>query len=83
MKLYLDMSQDNGKPIKDTDHLRQSVRDILLTPQGSRTRTDRDCSAVVCQAPSHFWIAGIASYQVAKSIKPLHTEQLAGYLIMR
>lgn len=36
MTLYLGMSQRNGKAITDTDHLRQSVRDILLTPQGSR-----------------------------------------------
>ncbi|HAV1790698.1 TPA: baseplate assembly protein [Enterobacter hormaechei subsp. steigerwaltii] len=36
MTLYIGMSQDNGKAITDTDHLRQSVRDILLTPQGSR-----------------------------------------------
>jgi phage baseplate assembly protein W len=36
MTLYLGMSQNNGKAITDTDHLRQSVRDILLTPQGSR-----------------------------------------------
>ncbi len=53
MTLYLGMSQNNGKAIKaitGTDHLRESVRDILLTPQGSRARTDRDCSAVVCQA---------------------------------
>ncbi|ELY2808931.1 TPA: GPW/gp25 family protein [Escherichia coli] len=36
MTLYTGMSQDNGRVITDTDHLRQSVRDILLTPQGSR-----------------------------------------------
>lgn len=36
MTLYIGMSQGNGKAITDTDHLRQSVRDILLTPQGSR-----------------------------------------------
>ncbi|MDM3270613.1 MULTISPECIES: GPW/gp25 family protein [Citrobacter] len=36
MTLYIGMSQGNGKVITDTDHLRQSVRDILLTPQGSR-----------------------------------------------
>lgn len=36
MTLYLGMSQNNGKAITDTNHLRQSVRDILLTPQGSR-----------------------------------------------
>ncbi len=36
MTLYLGMSQSNGKAITDMDHLRQSVRDILLTPQGSR-----------------------------------------------
>jgi phage baseplate assembly protein W len=36
MTLYIGMSQDNGRAITDTDHLRQSVRDILLTPQGSR-----------------------------------------------
>ncbi|MHA1015201.1 GPW/gp25 family protein [Enterobacter asburiae] len=36
MTLYFGMSQDNGRAITDTDHLRQSVRDILLTPQGCR-----------------------------------------------
>lgn len=36
MTLYIGMSQGNGRAITDTDHLRQSVRDILLTPQGSR-----------------------------------------------
>ncbi|MGX1905017.1 GPW/gp25 family protein [Enterobacter asburiae] len=36
MTLYIGMSQSNGKSITDTEHLRQSVRDILLTPQGSR-----------------------------------------------
>ncbi len=36
MTLYMGMNQDNGKAISDVDHLRQSVRDILLTPQGSR-----------------------------------------------
>ncbi|HCM9117323.1 TPA: GPW/gp25 family protein [Enterobacter asburiae] len=36
MTLYIGMSQGNGWAITDTDHLRQSVRDILLTPQGSR-----------------------------------------------
>lgn len=36
MTLYIGMSQSSGRSITDTDHLRQSVRDILLTPQGSR-----------------------------------------------
>ncbi len=36
MTLYTGMSQDNVRAINDTDHLRQSVRDILLTPQWSR-----------------------------------------------
>ena len=36
MTLYIGMSQGNGRAITDTEHLRQSVRDILLTPQGSR-----------------------------------------------
>lgn len=36
MTLYTGMSQGNGRALTDTGHLRQSVRDILLTPQGSR-----------------------------------------------
>jgi len=36
MTLYIGMNQSSGRAITDTDHLRQSVRDILLTPQGSR-----------------------------------------------
>lgn len=35
MTLYIGMSQGNGKAITDTDHLRQSVRDILLTRRGA------------------------------------------------
>jgi phage baseplate assembly protein W len=30
------MNQGDGKAISDADHLRQSARDILLTPQKSR-----------------------------------------------
>lgn len=36
MTLYIGMNRNDGQSITDTDHLRQSVRDILLTPQGSR-----------------------------------------------
>lgn len=36
MTLYIGMNQKDGQSITDPDHLRQSVRDILLTPQGSR-----------------------------------------------
>ncbi len=36
LTLYIGMNRDTGKAITETDHLRQSVRDILLTPQGSR-----------------------------------------------
>lgn len=34
--MYLGMNQQTGKALPDTDHIRQSVRDILITPQGSR-----------------------------------------------
>ncbi|MND54880.1 Lysozyme [compost metagenome] len=37
MTLYIGMNRDTGQAITETEHLRQSVRDIiLLTPQGSR-----------------------------------------------
>ncbi len=36
LTLYIGMSRDTGRAITESDHLRQSVRDILLTPQGSR-----------------------------------------------
>lgn len=36
MTLYIGMSRSTGQAVTDIDHLRQSVRDILLTPQGSR-----------------------------------------------
>lgn len=35
MTLYSGMNNTSGKVTTDIDHLRQSVRDILLTPQGS------------------------------------------------
>lgn len=34
--LYLGMNQQNGKRMTELDHVRQSVRDILITPVGSR-----------------------------------------------
>ncbi|MGY0155919.1 GPW/gp25 family protein [Edwardsiella tarda] len=36
MTRYCGMDRTNGGAINDTDHLRQSVQDILLTPIGSR-----------------------------------------------
>lgn len=36
MTLYSGMSRTTGQTLTDTEHLRQSVRDILMTPQGSR-----------------------------------------------
>lgn len=33
---YSGMSRDTGGALTDLDHIRQSVRDILLTPVGSR-----------------------------------------------
>lgn len=33
---YLGMNQQTGAALTDTDHIRQSVRDILVTPLGSR-----------------------------------------------
>ena len=36
MTMYYVMTSATGKAITDTDHLNQSVKDILITPQGSR-----------------------------------------------
>ena len=36
MTMYSGMNSTTGKAITDTEHLRQSVKDILITPQGSR-----------------------------------------------
>lgn len=36
MTMYYGMNSATGKAITDTEHLRQSVKDILITPQGSR-----------------------------------------------
>ncbi|MBQ4791728.1 MULTISPECIES: GPW/gp25 family protein [Pectobacterium] len=33
---YLGMSRDSGQTLGDIEHIRQSVRDILITPVGSR-----------------------------------------------
>ncbi|WGL97189.1 GPW/gp25 family protein [Arsenophonus sp. aPb] len=33
---YLGMNAINGRAITDSEHIRQSIRDILLTPIGSR-----------------------------------------------
>ncbi|MDY4317406.1 GPW/gp25 family protein [Pectobacterium actinidiae] len=33
---YLGMSRDSGQSLGDLEHIRQSVRDILITPVGSR-----------------------------------------------
>lgn len=34
--MYLGMNRDTGEAVTDLDHIRQSVRDILITPEGSR-----------------------------------------------
>ena len=34
--MYLGMNRDTGKAITDIEHIRQSMRDILITPEGSR-----------------------------------------------
>ena len=34
--MYLGMNRDTGKAITDIDHIRQSIRDTLITPEGSR-----------------------------------------------
>ena len=34
--MYTGMNRDDGTALSDISHIRQSVRDILLTPQGSR-----------------------------------------------
>lgn len=34
--MYLGMNRDTGEAITDIDHIRQSMRDILITPEGSR-----------------------------------------------
>lgn len=36
MTQYTGMNRETGRAITDTGHLSQSVRDILMTPQGSR-----------------------------------------------
>lgn len=33
---YIGMNASNGRAITDDEHISQSVRDILLTPVGSR-----------------------------------------------
>ncbi|MDU6412812.1 MAG: GPW/gp25 family protein [Yersiniaceae bacterium] len=33
---YIGMSRESGKTVADLEHIRQSVRDILLTPIGTR-----------------------------------------------
>jgi phage baseplate assembly protein W len=33
---YIGMNRDTGEAITDIEHIRQSVRDILLTPVGTR-----------------------------------------------
>lgn len=33
---YIGMNRDSGGALDDLDHIRQSVRDILLTPLGAR-----------------------------------------------
>jgi len=38
---YIGMNRDTGEVLTDLDHIRQSVRDILLTPLGSRVMRRR------------------------------------------
>ncbi len=34
--MYLGMNRDTGEAITDIEHIRQSISDILITPEGSR-----------------------------------------------
>jgi hypothetical protein len=34
--MYLGINRETGAAITDTEHIRKSVRDILITPEGSR-----------------------------------------------
>jgi uncharacterized protein len=34
--MYFGMNRDTGEAITDIDHIRQSMRDILIIPEGSR-----------------------------------------------
>ena len=34
--MYLGMNRETGEAVTDIEHIRQSVRDILMTPEGSR-----------------------------------------------
>lgn len=36
MTMYIGMNRQTGEAITDIDHIRQSMRDILVTPEGSR-----------------------------------------------
>lgn len=36
MTTYSGMSRESGQTVSDLEHIRQSVRDILITPVGSR-----------------------------------------------
>jgi uncharacterized protein len=36
MTMYIGMNRQTGEAITDIDHIRQSMRDILITPEGSR-----------------------------------------------
>lgn len=36
MSAYTGMNRENGQTLGDLEHIRQSVRDILITPVGSR-----------------------------------------------
>lgn len=38
---YTGMNRDTGAALSDIDHIRQSVRDILITPLGSRVMRRR------------------------------------------
>ncbi|MFU9138032.1 GPW/gp25 family protein [Erwinia tasmaniensis] len=38
---YIGMNRDTGGAVNDTDHIHQSVRDILLTPVGTRVMRRR------------------------------------------
>ena len=38
---YIGMNRETGKALADLEHIRQSVRDILLTPLGSRVTRRR------------------------------------------
>lgn len=70
METYVGMSNESGVRMGDEAHLRQSIRDIVMTPIGSRVmRRDYGCGLFyLLDQPINGMLVAMAQAQIANAL---------------